>query len=330
MKSSIITREYSPSDYRDIVNAGYPFNLTDLKSQCGWKGWILRIVYFLLRLDRKMFIAYSKEDRKTVGVVTLTKINDSIWGVWNAFVSTSYRRRGISTQLYLKCFEYLRNHGVKKAVGSVAIDNIASKGGLEKTWDRFISQTFCHYSGNIHLPPSTKTVGIIIRNFYPRDRETLSEIFRKCAMEDWNTSLEITKKNFLDRFIGNIYGRGLSRLLFEKRVLIAEHNKRIVAYAIVTRKRFLQKTSDNATLFLFLPPRLAMENGVSFIKKILSDLIKKGVKTISVYSHAHDKDVTERILTALNMTPTTLMVPIIEFVNIPNIDDVQSKWLKKY
>ena len=54
----------------------------------------------------------------------------------------------------------------------------------------------------------------------------------------------------------------------------------------------------------------------------LSDLAKKGVKTISVYSYAHDKDATKQVLTDLNTTPTTLMIPMIEFDYIPNVGDV--------
>jgi len=325
MKPDIVIREYSPSDYQDIVNAGYPFNLADLKSRQGWKGWILKLVYFLARLDRKVFVAYPTEDRRTVGMVTLIKISDRIWGFWNIFVSSSHRRRGISTQLYQKCLEYLRNKGVKKAVGSVTIDNIASIRGLEKTWDRFLSQRFYHYSGTVPPARSAKTDGIIIRNFHPGDRETLSQIYNRCTNEDWNTSLEITKKNFLDRFIGNIYGKGFSKLLFSKRILIAEHNEKIAGYAIVTRKRFLQKIPDTATLLLFLPPQISYEVGASFINEIFSDLAMKGVKTISVYSHAHDKGATKQILTSLNMTPKTLMVPIIEFDCIQNVGDVQPK-----
>lgn len=312
MKLDIIIREYSPSDYQDIVNAEYPFNLGDLKSWHEWKGLILRIIYFLARLDRKVFVAYSTEDQKTVGIVTLIKISDRIWGIWNIFVSPSHRRRGISTQLYQKCFEYLRNKGVKKAVGSVTIGNIASMRGLEKTWDRFVPQRFYHYSGTVPPARSVKTDGIIIRNFHPRDRETLFQTYNRCTNENWNTSLEITKKNFLDRFIGNIYGKGFSKLLFAKRILIAEDNERIIGYAVVTRKRFLQKISDTATLLFFLAPQISYEVGLSFVNEILSDLAKKGVKTISVYSHAHDKDAMKQILTDLNMTPTTLMIPIIK------------------
>lgn len=313
MQPDIIIREFSSSDYQDILNAGYPFSLTDLKSWHGWKGWILRIIYFLARLDRKVFVAYSTQDRRAVGIVTLTKISNRIWGAWNIFVSPSHRRHGISTQLYQKSFEYLRNNKIKKAVGSVTIDNIASIRGLEKTWDRFISQKFYHYSGTVPPTLSTKTNGIIIRNFHPRNRETLFQIYNRCTSEDWKTSLEITKKNFLDRFIGNIYGKGFSKLLLARRILIAEHNGKIAGYSIVARKRLLQKILNSATLFLFLPPHIPYEVGEILIKEIIHDLAKKGVKTISVYSPAHDKDTTKLILTSLNITPTTLMVPITEF-----------------
>jgi len=320
MKPKIIIREYSPGDYQDILNAGYPFNLTDLKSWHGWRGWILRIIYFLARLDRKVFVAYSTEEQRAIGIITLTKISNRIWGVWNIFVSPSHRRRGISTQLYQKSFEYLRDSDVKKALGSVTIDNIASIRGLEKTWDRFISQKFYHYTGTVPPTLSTKTSGIIIRGFHPRDRETLFQIYNRGTCKDWKTSLEITKKNFLDRFIGNIYGNGFSKLLVAKRILIAEHNGRIAGYAIVARKRLLQKKTDSATLFLFLPPHVPYEVGAIFLRETIHDLAQKGVKTISLYSPAHNKDTTKRILTTLNITPTTLMVPITEFDSVPNGD----------
>jgi len=130
--------------------------------------------------------------------------------------------------------------------------------------------------------------------------------------------LGITKKNFLDRFIGNIYGRGFSKLLFARRILVAEHNEKIAGYAITTTRRFLLKISDAVTLFLFLPPQTSYEVGLSILNKILSDLANKGVKTISVYSHAQNGDITEQILADLNMTSMTLMVPIIEFDPNPN------------
>jgi RimJ/RimL family protein N-acetyltransferase len=325
MKSDIIIKDYSPSDYQDIVYAGYPFNLADLKSWHGWKGWVLRIIYFFARLDRKVFVAYSTDDRKTVGIVTLTKINDRIWGLWNIFVSPSHRRQGISTQLYQKCFQYLRNKKVKKAVGSVEIDNIGSIKGLEKTWDRFLSQKFYYYSGTAASVPCAKTDGIIIRNFHPRDREILFQIFNRCTSQDWKTSLEITKENFLDRFIGKTYGKGLSKLLTEKRIFIAEENGKIVGYTIVARRCFVQKSSNAATLFLFFDPQLSYEVTLSSISKIVSTLIVKGTKTLSVYSLAHDENTVEQVLTNLNMTPKTLMVPIIEFDYIPKVGDVRSK-----
>lgn len=329
MQPDIIIREYSPSDYQDIVNAKYPFNLLDLKSQHGWKGWISRIIYFLARLDKKVFAAYSTKDRKTVGIVTLTKISDRIWGFWNIFVSPSHRRRGISSQLYIKCFEYLKNKGVKKLVGTVEIENIASIRSMEKNSFRFLSQKFCLYSGTIPRKLRQKPRTIAIRHSRSSDIDSLFQIYNKCTEEDWNKSLEITKKNFLDNFIGNLYGKGFSKLLFAKRILIAEHNEKIAGYVIVTRKRFLQKIPDTATLFLFLPPQISYEVGASFISEILSNLGEKGVKKISIYSHAHNKDTTKKILTDLNMIPTTLMVPIIELDFIPQVGDVQSKCSKR-
>jgi len=152
--------------------------------------------------------------------------------------------------------------------------------------------------------------------------ERLFQIYSTCASEDWTNSLEITKKNFLDRFIGNIYGKGLWKSLFEKRIMIAQHNKKIAGYAIVTRKRFLQKISDTATLLLFLPPQTSYEVGAHFMNDMLSNLAKTGVKTILAYSHAHDKDTMKQILTDLNMTPTTFMVPIREFDYVPNVGEM--------
>jgi len=312
MKPNIIIREYSSSDYQDLTNAEYPFDLEDLKSQHGWKGWISRIIYLFLGLEKKAFVAYSVDNQKAVGIVTLTKISDTIWGLWNIFVSPTHRRQGISTQLYNKSFEYLRSRKVKKAVGSVATDNIASIRGLEKTWNRFISQKFHHYSGKFRATPASETEGIIIRNFHPTDIKALFQIYNACATEDWKRSLEITEKNFLDRFIGNIYGKGIWRLLFRKQILIAEHNEKIVGYVITTRTRFVQKDSDAATLFIFFNPQLSEEVTISSIRTIISTLVTKGVKTLSLYALADNENTVEQIMTNLNTTPLTLMVPIIE------------------
>lgn len=321
MKPDIIIREYSSSDQQDIINAGYPFNLTNLKPPHRWKGWILRIIYFLARLDRKVFVAYSMEGQKAVGIITLTKISDRNWGFWNIFVSPSHRRRGISTQLYQKSFEYLRKKGVKKLVGTVEMKNVASIRSMEKNSFIFLSQKFYHYSGALPTELEQKPSTIVIRDSHSGDLDSLFQIYNRCASEDWKTSLEVTEKDFLDRFIGRIYGKGLSKFMIKRRILVAEDHEKIVGYAIITRRRFLQKTSDAATLFSFLPPQISYEVGAHFINEMLSDLANEGVKVILVYSHAQDKDTTKQILIDLNITPTTLMVPIVEFDNVSNVND---------
>ena len=309
MKPNTIVREFKAEDYRDIVDGGYIFDLTELRLRRMCKGVLLKVIHTLGQEEKKIFVACSPDEEKIFGIVTLRKINESLWGVWNIFVSPTHRGRGISSILYEESFKYLRRKGVKKLVGSVGLDNIASIRSIQKTWDRYLSQKYYYSSGVVPYIRKEKLGHISIRDFRSDDRKTLFETYKGSTTEDWYTFLEISERNFLERFIDNIYSKGLWRLPFTTRILVVEESGIIKGYIIIRRGRFLrfQKT---ATAFMFLSQRLSYDLGESLISEALYDLFIRGVKEFSIYCLTRNVGLLNEVLTNFGFDFHSFLIPI--------------------
>ena len=309
MKPDVIVREFKAQDYRDIVDGGYIFDLTELRLRRMCKGLILKVIHALGQEEKNVFVACSPDEEKIFGIVTLRKINDSLWGVWNIFVSPTYRGRGISSVLYEESFKYLRRKGVKKLVGSVGHDNIASIRSIQKTWDGYLSQKYCYSSGVVPCLRKEKQGRIRIRNFRSNDREMLFEAYKESTTEDWYTFLDISEGNVLERFIDHIYSKGLWRLLFTTRILVAEESGVIKGYVIIRRGRFL-RFARTATAFLFLSQRVSYDLEESLIREALYDLFIRGVKEVSMYCLTRSVDILDEILSNFGFQVQSFLVPI--------------------
>lgn len=282
MHQNIMVRDYKTKDYRDIVEAGYPFSTTMFGMSFELKRKILDIAE---QLERNFLVAYSLDKKKAVGLVTLKEINGNLWGIWDIFVSPTHRGRRISSLLYQASFDYLRKRGVRKAVGSVRTANMASIRSIERNWDRFLSQGFhfYKYSGKALDIQNTWRKGIVLRDFNLSDRNSLFEIYKQCANEDWLSFLEIDSNNFLDRFIQYPCYTGLLRLLIRKEILIAEKQSWTMGYVIVSVPR-LPIYKNTVRLYLFMSSKLSTREAIALIIEISNLMLSRKLSNIYMYS----------------------------------------------
>ena len=261
-EDDIIVRRYIDKDYTDIIEAGYPFDsyLTPnlygrLKNLINRKE-IEKIVLKTLLLNQEeiILVAYSKKDRKAVGVITLRKITDNLWGIWDIFVSPLSRGKRIASLLYQESFKLLKERKIKKVVGMAFMDNVASIKSIQRNWQGFLSTKIfvCkkkNQMGEDRLPNK-------IRIRKPHDeKRNLFETFRNCVGGQWCRVLEIDKNNFLDRVFGLAYFEPISenfltRSMMKNDVLIAEYKGKIEGYATSRMVRFFHAYHH---LHLFVP-----------------------------------------------------------------------------
>lgn len=88
----------------------------------------------LLNQEEIILVAYSKKDRKAVGVITLRKITDNLWGIWSVFVSPLYRGKKITSLLYQESFKLLKERKIKKVAVFLFLDDVASVKGVRRNW----------------------------------------------------------------------------------------------------------------------------------------------------------------------------------------------------
>lgn len=287
-KDDLLIREYSEHDYNDIINSGYPFDqylkvdlyhrIKMFLSRKGIKKYFLK--KFFLNQEQIELVAYSLKGKKTIGIVTLRKINNNLWEIGPIFVSPSYRRKGIATLLRNESFKFLRKRNVKKVVASVSSNNVASVKGIEKNYQGFFSKKLYECAGrplNLHV----KLNKIAVRKFHRGDEKDLFEIFKRCVDEQWYRFLGITEDNFLDRIAGSAYcepfGEGLlPRLFIRKDILIAEYEGRTQGYIVSLMVRF--PFSYAGKLHIFVP---VSENFNEIIKSLVLRAVYKRKKEIN-------------------------------------------------
>lgn len=282
-KDKIIVREYVASDYEDILNAKYPFSTAKFGSL--YKDLKSKLFDTLGQLETKRLVAYCPEKNQTVGIVTLKEINANLWGASGIYVSPKYRRRGISLRLWRTSFTYLRKKRIRKVVAAVETKNIPSMKGIEKTWDKFLSQKYYEYHGSILKVRNENRSGVFTRDFRSPDRSTLFEIYEECTCEDWRNFLEISKSNFLERIIpGHSFYAGLFKLLLKNRIWIVEgHDGAIKGYGVTPAYK-LPIGRNIAVLYLFVPSQLTTQEAVAVFKNLSNVLVLKGFRQVSVFS----------------------------------------------
>jgi len=261
-EDDIIIRRYVDKDNADIIEAGYPFDSYLTPSLYGRlrnfinRKEIKKIVLKTLLLNQEeiILVAYSKKDRKAVGVITLRKITDNLWGIWDIFVSPSSRGKGIASLLYRESFKLLKERKIKKVVGMVFLDNVASIKSIQRNWQEYLSTRIFVCEKKSQMDKDKLPNKIKIRKLHGEKRN-LFETFRNCVGEQWCRVLEIDKNNFLDRVFGPAYFEPinknfLTRSMMKNDVLIAEYKGKIEGYAISRMARFFHAYH---ALHLFVP-----------------------------------------------------------------------------
>lgn len=285
IKDSTVVREYHASDFKDIMSAKYPFDITEFGST--YKDLKSKLFDALERSETRRLVLYRLKEKKAVGIVTLKKINTNLWGIGDIFVSPPYRRRGLSVRLYRASFSYLRQRGVKKAFVSVNVNNIPSRKSIKKIWDDFLPQKYYQCHGVISGSLKENRSEILIRHYRPIDKEALYQIYVQCVCENWRTFLEIDRSNFLgsQRIIPGVsFWSGLLKFLSGKQILIAERrNGNIEGYA-VTRRYILPIAGIPARLYLFLSPKLSQEEAMVLFKKFANFFLLKGFREFYLFS----------------------------------------------
>lgn len=307
---AIFVRDFKAKDYDDIADAGYPFDISGLIKKTKYRGLIWKAIHTLGRKEEKFFVAYSIDDRKAVGIMTLRKITDTLWGLWNIFVSSSHRRRGIGSMIYQTSFDYLRRKGVEKLVGSVSVNNVPSIKGLHKTWDEFLSQKYHFSRGTVPHIHWRRAHEAVIREYKSDDRMSLFRIYKETTNKDWYTFLEIDKDNFLERFIEDIQMKGLMRLLFNRQILIGEEDGNAKAYIIIITNHLPKRFSDFSIMFLFISPKASSETGKSLVREAFLKLSSKGIKRVSIYSLAKNENLLDDIIKNFGFAIEPFLVPI--------------------
>ena len=267
----MIVRKYHPRDFKDLADSGYVFGLQSFESG-EIRDLKIKALKALGGIMEEHLVALPIDQKKAVGFVTLRKITDTLFGVWNIFVHPDFRRRGISSLLYRSSFEYLAEKGIRKAVGSVAVNNVASVKGLKKTWDGFLSQHFYYIpnagielTGLPHYQSELSKVSF--SHLRKRMRDVLFATYKNCVNEDWYTFLEIDRDNLLERFIDYPrYSKGFLSMMFDKYVLFDE--SKCEGYVAIIGSKIV----GSAELHLFIPRGLPNNTVKSLLAKANQEL----------------------------------------------------------
>ncbi len=261
-KDEIIVRKYSDKDYADIIEGGYPsycylrpdfynriknlVNINEIEKK------VLKT--FFRNQEEIVLVAYSKKDRKPIGVATLRRITYSLWGIWSVFVLSSSRGKRIASLLYQESFKLLKERKIKKVIAQVFLDNAASLKSIKRNWQGFLSTRIFACAKKNRMGEERLPNEIRIRR-QDEEKRNLFETFRNCVGEQWCRILEIDKNNFLDRIFGPAYFEPISknflaRSMMKKDVFVAEYKRKIVGYAISRMIRFFHIYGN---LHLFIP-----------------------------------------------------------------------------
>lgn len=304
----MIVRKYNPRDFKDLVDSGYVFGLHSFESG-ELRDLKIKALKALGEIIEEHLVALPIDQKKAVGFVTLRKITDTLFGVWNTFVHPDFRGRGISSLLYQSAFEHLAEKGLKKAVSSVAVSNIASVKGIKKTWDGFLSQRF-YYIPNVDIELTglphyqSKLSKVPFSHLRKRMHDVLFATYKNCVNEDWYTFLEINRDNFLERFIDYPrYSQGILSMMFDKYVLFDE--SKCEGYVVIISYKIV----ESAEVHLFVSRGLPDNTVKSLLVKANQELRLRQKKG-SIFCLADDELQFQRILSDLKLKAIPHLVPI--------------------
>jgi RimJ/RimL family protein N-acetyltransferase len=285
----ISIREYRETDLKDLISANYPIeNSPELRSS--YKTLKSKILDALQMSETRRLVLYHKKHKKCIGIVTLRKVNKRLWGIWDVYIVPSFRGHGLSIHLYRAAFSYLKQRGVKKAFGSVDINNIPSRKTIERIWDGYLPQKY--YKFNAHIFLFIRKIPlrqITIRDANLKDKTSLFQIYSQCVSKKWRDFLEIGESNFLgfQRILpGPPFHTGILKFMSLKRVLIAENlSGQIIGYAVTKRNIApIHPASASAGLYLFLSPDLSPKDSIAILSGLAGFLHHKGFYKFEMFT----------------------------------------------
>ena len=299
----ITITKYSDRYYNDIIQSGYPFNTylrapfyNRIRNLLNWKEiqkFVLKTSFF--SKHEIVLIAFSRIEKKAIGIITLRKITEDLWGIWDVFVLPQYRGMGVASLLYQASFRLLRENGIGKAVGVVSLNNIASIKSIKKNWQGFFSRRIflCRNKFDIQVR-QYDFAGLATRKFCTNDRRSLFEIYRRCVGEEWCSFFEIDQDNYLHRIFGSAYIEALSenlftRLAMENKIFVAEYKEEVRGYAIFRRIRLFHTFE---VLHLFVP---AAKDFYNFSRSLLFRAFKSPGKRKSCFAFVGNESDRERV-----------------------------------
>jgi predicted acetyltransferase len=305
----IIIRKYKSSDYRDIVNSGYPFDAKSLGT-IGHLKTKLQNILGLIKEDN--LVAFDRNKEMVVGIVTLRRITNTLWHMWDIFVHPDLRGRGIASLIYRSSFQYCAERGGRKAVESVAVDNVASIKSITKTWDDFLSQRF-YKVPNVdtkltNLPYQLKISRVSISHLRKDERDALFATYKNCVNEDLLSFLEINRDNFLERFIDfHPYSGPRARLLsiISNKYILFDKDKCAEGYAVTIGS----KMRRSAILYLYISKGSSDKTVILLLLKAIQELRLKGIKAYMVCVTCDELQL-HRILSKLNLQAIPYLIAI--------------------
>ncbi|MDH7606643.1 MAG: GNAT family N-acetyltransferase [Candidatus Bathyarchaeota archaeon] len=280
-------REYRKSDLNDLISTGYPFN-DALELASIYRTLKSKILDVLQKSETRRLVLYDRKSKKAIGTVKLRKVNDNLWGIWRIYVAPSYRGHNLSVLLYRAAFSYLKERGVKKAFGSVDINNIPSIKTIEKIWDGYLPQKYYKFHGlMLHVLKSLKSK-ITIRSASHKEKNSLFQIYVQCVSEKWVDFLEIDESNFLGFqriFPGVPFLEGMLKFITPVRTLVAENpNGQIMGYAVTIRNLIVPISKNTVSLYLFLSPTLSSDDAIEIVGRIAKSLQHEGFTRFEIFS----------------------------------------------
>jgi L-amino acid N-acyltransferase YncA len=209
---------------------------SDCSTNLGLTGHIRQFTYetLLLNKERRTLIAYSGNEKQTIGLIRARRITEHLWGVWNIYVLPAYRGKRVGSLLLTKMAHYLKRRGVQKLVSIVSVDNIPSmKHSRRSGWKPLQKGIFeCERIGPL---PHTNSNNIMLRKSCKAEKDRLFTIYKQCVGEEWQAYLEMKPNSFLDRVWGPAFFEEyspFSKIAMKKNILVAEIDGKIAGYAL--------------------------------------------------------------------------------------------------
>ncbi|OLS25535.1 MAG: hypothetical protein HeimC2_17910 [Candidatus Heimdallarchaeota archaeon LC_2] len=177
------------SDSRDNLSSefrNYPFGHSKIKNNLlsKFSRWLNEIRIFNLILII---------NNQTVGIVSIERSSDKIYGMWNTYVKYKFRGQGISKHLYLEGFDFLSRQKIQNAITTVAINNIPSLKTISANFDG--SFDVCFYTGIINTNINVNEVSnqqFTLSNTKSKKSEIWEKYEKKILSQQWKDFFEIS------------------------------------------------------------------------------------------------------------------------------------------